>query len=120
MERGSAGAVLNRRQFVQGVGVAGLGLLAGCGRLPWQGQHTVPMSRIGVLSLDANEPANETFRLGLRALGHVDGQNVIVEWRFRRQSLDEYAELAAELVRLPVDAIVAQGTAAIRAAKNAS
>src|SRR3954451_23268376 len=78
------------------------------------------MPQVGVLPLYADDAANEAFRQGLRALGYVEGQTVIIEWRFRRQSLDEYAELAAELVRLPVDVIVAQGTAAIRAAKDAS
>src|SRR5215204_6456364 len=82
--------VQGRRRFVRGVGVVGLALVAGCGRLPWQGQpapRKVPTS--GWLTLageSADEPAPvenlEAFRQGLAALGYVEGQSVILKTRY--------------------------------------
>jgi hypothetical protein len=75
---------LSRRRFVQGAGVAGLGLLAGCGGLPWQAPPKV--HRLGYLS--NSSPTDEATRLdafqqGLREYGYVEGQN-IVSWRGTR------------------------------------
>jgi putative tryptophan/tyrosine transport system substrate-binding protein len=107
---------------VQGAGVAGLGLLAGCGRLPWQAEPAPKVARIGVLSLwaDPSTADNEAFRQGLRDLGYSEGQNLTMEWRYFDNRIDQYPELAADLVRRSVDVIVAQGTAATGAAKQAS
>jgi putative ABC transport system substrate-binding protein len=60
----------------------------------------------------------EPFRQGLRDLGWVEGQNVVMEYRYA-ESLERLHDLAAELVRLPVDVIVAGG-AAIRAVQQAT
>jgi putative ABC transport system substrate-binding protein len=111
---------VTRRFFLRGAGVAGLGLLASCGRLPWQAPPRIP--RIGVLSsaADPADPTNEALRQGLRELGYVEGQNLIVEWRYSAGSVEGLSEAAAELVRLPVDLIVGQGTATNRAAKDAT
>jgi putative tryptophan/tyrosine transport system substrate-binding protein len=112
---------VSRRHFVQGTGVAGLGLLASCGRLPGQGQRAAKAPRIGVLTgLDTADPANEALRQGLRELGYVEGQNIVIEWRYTGGRVDQYAELAAELARLPVEVIVAQGSVGSRAAQHAS
>src|SRR5215207_8118184 len=122
---------LNRRQFVQGVGVAGLGLLAGCGRLPWQGQPTPrKVPTIGWLDLlygestDSLEPAAvenlAAFRQGLAALGYVEGQHVVIEQRLTDPGEAGLREAAADLVRLPVDVLVTRGLAATRAAQAAT
>jgi putative ABC transport system substrate-binding protein len=113
---------VSRRRFVQGASVASLGLLGGCWRLPGQPQTPATIPRIGVLSTAADpaDPTNEAVRQGLRELGYVEGQNVILEWRYLAGGVDRLPELAAELVRLPVDIIVSQGTAANRAAKDAT
>jgi hypothetical protein len=68
-------SALSRRQFVQGVGLAGAGLLAGCGRLPGQGPAPpVQVSRVGYLALEDFGPAPyEAFRQGLRGLGYREG-----------------------------------------------
>ena len=70
MDAGRARSVLGRRQFVQGVGVAGLGLLAGCGRLPWQAEQPAQVRRIGYLGISS--PAGlafvDAFRQGLHEL----------------------------------------------------
>ena len=60
----------------------------------------------------------EAFRQGLKEYGWIEGQNISVEYRFAEGKEDALAEFAAELVRLRPDVIVAEGTAAIRAAKT--
>ena len=60
------------------------------------------------------------FREGLRDLGYVEGRNVTYEARFAEGKLDRLPNLAAELVRVKVDVIVAQGGAAAVAAKQAT
>ena len=91
-----------RRQFVQGLGVTGLGLLAGCGRLPWPAPARVP--RVGVL-WTTNRLDLSHFQDGLRELGYVEGQNVVLETRFPEERLDRIPDLAAELVHLPIDVL---------------
>ena len=75
--------------------------------------------RIGYLSPRLGiEPRDEAFHQGLRDLGYVDGQNIAIEWRFAKGNNDRLSELAAELVRLRVDCILAVGVVAIRAFKQ--
>jgi len=57
---------------------------------------------------------------GLRDLGYVEGQNIVIEWRFASGNTDRLAELAAELVRLNVDCILAGGANSALAAKQAT
>ena len=79
--------------------------------------------RIGYLSPrdQASESSrSEAIRLALRELGHVEGQNIAIEYRYGEGKLDRLPELAAELVRLKVDIIVVGGDPGIRAAKNAT
>src|SRR5262245_61880687 len=65
--------------------------------------------RIGVLSGNAGpeSPRGTAFREGLRALGYVEGQNIALEWRLLGGQAERLPDLAAELVRLQVDVIVA-------------
>jgi putative ABC transport system substrate-binding protein len=62
----------------------------------------------------------EAFRQGLRDLGWIEGQNITIEWRSAAGSDERVPELAAELVRLKVDVIIAAGLHAIWAAKHAT
>ncbi len=62
---------------------------------------------------------DEFFR-GLHDLGYVEGQNLIVEWRYSEGQGERWPELASELVGLKVDAIVVNTTPAALAAKNAT
>jgi putative tryptophan/tyrosine transport system substrate-binding protein len=63
----------------------------------------------------------EAIRLALRELGYIEGQNIAIEYRYAEGKLDRLPELAAELVRLKVDIIVAAGGGrSPRAAKNAT
>ena len=79
--------------------------------------------RVGYLtagSLTANPRVLEAFRQGLRDLGWVEGQNIVIEYRSAEGRLDRLPDLAAELVRLKVDVIVATPTPAALAAKSAT
>ncbi len=96
-----------------------LGLLAG--PLPVEAQRSGKVYRIGVLS-DARRmrPNYEVFRQGLRELGYIEGQNIVIEWRFAKGKRDRLAKLAAELVRLKVDVIVTGGPPVPKAALKAT
>jgi putative ABC transport system substrate-binding protein len=62
----------------------------------------------------------ETFRQELSKLGWIEGKNVAIEYRFAEGKLERLPELAADLVRLKVDLIMAQGAPGVLAAKNAT
>ena len=86
-------------------------------------QQPGKVPRIGVLELgspSASASQIKAFQQGLHDLGYIEGKNIILEYRYAHGKLDLLPELAAELVRLQVDAIVTRSTAPIRAAKNAS
>jgi putative tryptophan/tyrosine transport system substrate-binding protein len=86
-------------------------------------QQPTKVSRIGLLipgSASAFAPRIETFRHGLHDLGYVEGQHIMLESRFADGQADRLPALAAELVRLPVDVLVTDGEAAIRAAQHAT
>ncbi len=86
-----------------------------------QGQPAGKVYRIGFLR-QGQPPQTfvEAFQQGLRERGYVDGQNVIVEFRFTDGSLDQLQQLAEELVRLKVDVILASAASAAVAAKKAT
>ena len=87
-------------------------------------QQPKKVARIGYLS--STDPATESaraeaIRLALRALGYVEGRNISTEYRYAEEKLDRLSPLAAELVRLKVDVIVAAGGyPGIRAVKEAT
>jgi ABC-type uncharacterized transport system substrate-binding protein len=77
--------------------------------------------RIGVLvSASPPHPFVEALTRGLRNLGYTDGQNIVLEVRYSDGRSDRAAELAAELVRLKVDLIVAHFTQATKATMAAT
>ena len=83
-----------------------------------EAQQQKKISRIGVLDFATPEVTsirNEAFRQGLRDLGYIEGQNIIIEYRSAREKSDRLPELAAELVQLKEDVIVAQNTVVGRA-----
>jgi putative ABC transport system substrate-binding protein len=109
-----------RRQLVQGVGVAGLGLLAGCGRLPWQAEPPARVHRIGFLRGSEGDNEYAAFEQGLQELGYVEGHNILIERRHAAGQPARHPELVAELLHLPVELLVVGGTAATRAAAEAT
>ena len=64
--------------------------------------------------------ADEAFREGLRRLGYVEEQNIVIDWRRAKGDSEKYPGFAAEAVALKVDCIVTRGIPAIRAAKKAT
>jgi len=86
-------------------------------------QPTGKVYRIGILEAlpETRNAANlDALRQGLRELGYVEGRNLIIEYRSADGRAERFPDLAAELVRLKVDLIVARGTPATRAAQNAT
>jgi putative ABC transport system substrate-binding protein len=111
---------VSRRQLVQGAGVAGLGLLAGCGRWPGQAPAPAKVPRLGILAAsDASNPDWDALRAGLQELGYVDGQNIGIVFRSSDGDDKQLPSLAAELVSVPVDLIVTEGTGGTAAARGA-
>jgi putative tryptophan/tyrosine transport system substrate-binding protein len=79
--------------------------------------------RVGYLSAGSgtmNSPYVQAFKHGLRDLGWVEGQNIVIEYRSAEGQFDRLPALAAELVRLKVDVIVATPTPGALAAKSAT
>jgi putative ABC transport system substrate-binding protein len=87
-----------------------------------EAQRGGELPRIGVLLSTSlgDAPAALGFRDGLRELGYVDGRNVAMEWRGAEGHVSRFPALAAELVQLNVDVIVAAVDPAIQAARAAS
>jgi putative ABC transport system substrate-binding protein len=87
-----------------------------------EAQQAKKIPRIGVLSPGSPGPSPllDAFQQGLRELGYVEGQNIVLEHRFGEGRLERLADLAAELVRLKVDVILTINATAARAAKNAT
>src|SRR5262245_6443215 len=102
-----------RRAFI-----AGLGGAAAWPLLAW-GQQGQKVHRVGVLTVAPDRNWDELFQ-GLRELGYVDGQNLIVEWRYSEGHAERWFDLANDLVRLRVDVIVVSTTPAALAAKKAT
>jgi putative ABC transport system substrate-binding protein len=92
---------------------------------PAEAQQAGKVSRMGYLSMLSRSDSTyiglrDAFRQGLRDHGYVEGQTIIIEWRFAEGNNSRLPNLAAELVRLNVDLLFAEGTPATRAAKQAT
>ena len=86
-----------------------------------QAQQADRVARIGVLTFtQLTAPVQESLRQGLRDQGYVEGQNLRIEWRAAEGRPERAKSLAAELVQLKVDVIVANLTPAVQAAKDAT
>jgi putative tryptophan/tyrosine transport system substrate-binding protein len=107
---------LHRRQFITLLGGAAVGW-----PLAARAQQPASPRRIGFMrAAGPNEKEFDAFRSGLRALGYVEGQNIVIEQRYATGAYDRLGELAAELVRLKTDVIVVDGPPAAKAAKAAT
>jgi putative ABC transport system substrate-binding protein len=111
----------SRRQFLHcSLALAGLSLLVGCER---PGQQAPKVPRVGFLAVGSREGRAfliEGFLRGLREHGYVVGQNLVIDYRFSEDRNERLPALAAELVDLKVDLILASGTPASFAAKQAT
>ena len=104
-----------------------LGTLAGgllAASLAAEAQQPARVPRIGVLTNAQDTPEFrrfwDPFRQGLRERGWVEGQNIVIEWRYTEGKPELFPGLAAELVSLKVDLILASTTPGVRAAKQAT
>src|SRR5262249_39890767 len=103
--------VVDRRAFIS---VVGGSILAA--PFPAGAQQMGKISRVGVIAV--GEP--QLLRQSLREVGYVEGQNLTIEWRDSEGKLERFDNLAAELVRLNVDVLVASNPSATIAAKKAT
>jgi putative ABC transport system substrate-binding protein len=112
---------MDRRAFVNGIISSSL-LLQPLLSIAQQSQK---LFRVGVLLAGARLARSDDYQFdaiaqGLRELGYIEGKNVVFERRWAGGSNERLAELATELVRLPVDVIVAQGPGGLHAAARAT
>jgi putative tryptophan/tyrosine transport system substrate-binding protein len=110
---------MNRREFITVLGGAAVAWPLGArAQLP-----AGKVWRIGILET-ISQPLNAAnlaaLRRGLRELGYIEGQNLLIEYRSAEGRAERFPDLASELVRLKVDVIVTRGTPAVLAAKNAT
>ena len=108
---------MHRRVFIRTVLAGFLGLSV------TSRAQQAKVARIGFLG--ANSASSwasrlESFRLGLRELGYMEGTNIMIEFRWADEQYDRLPALAAELVRLKVDILVTYGTPGTLAAKRAT
>jgi putative ABC transport system substrate-binding protein len=102
---------MDRRTFLAGTGA----LLAA----PLAAEAQPAVARIGYLSLAPGPSTrSEALRQGFRELGYIEGQNLVVEYRWADGHLDRARQAAADLIRLGVDVIVTGGPQATLAAKT--
>jgi putative ABC transport system substrate-binding protein len=106
---------MNRRAFLRALSGS---LLAA--PLAAEAQPAAKIARIGWLNLAGGPHLPEAFRQGLRDLGYVEGRNLVIEYRNAEGKPERLPALAAELVALKVDVIVAPLTPAALAAKQAT
>src|SRR5215813_11719728 len=108
---------MDRRTFLAGTGAV---LLAA--PLAAEAQQAAKIARIGCLSYvrAASTDQWEAFHQGLRALGYIEGRNVVIEYRDAEGKYERLPALAAELIALRVDVIVAGNTLTALAAKHAT
>jgi len=114
--------LLTRRRFLQGsLTLAGVGLLAGCGRSPF-GLSPQPITpRIGFLaSGPSSDRAAVVFKRAMVELGYAPGETVLVEERYADGRVERLPDLAVDLVHRNVDVIVAAGIQAALASRDAS
>ncbi len=91
------------------------------GRAPRARSRQSKIARVGYLrAASPNEKQFNAFRDGLRALGYVEGRNIVIEQRYAAGALDRLGGLAADLVRLNMDVIAVDGSTTAKAAKAAT
>jgi putative ABC transport system substrate-binding protein len=110
---------MDRRTFLAGTSAVVL-----AAPLAAEAQPVGKLPRVGLLSPGSSsdplvQPYLDVFRRGLRDLGYVEGQSIIIEYRWAEGQYERLPDLATELVRLKVDVIVAVAVA-VRAAKQAT
>ena len=100
-----------------------LGALLVALSFPVEAQQPKKIPKIGYLTNDSvsvDLPRRNAFKEGLRDLGYIEGQNIVIEYRVGEGHIEKLPELMADLLRLKVDVVFAFTTAGAQAAKNAT
>jgi ABC-type uncharacterized transport system substrate-binding protein len=105
---------LKRREFITLLGGAAV-----TWPLATRAQQPAKTPRIGFLGLAPEFSGVEALRAGLRDLGYIEGNNIVIEWRWA-EKVDQLPELAADLVRINVNAIIAPSSTFVEAARQAT
>jgi putative ABC transport system substrate-binding protein len=106
---------MRRREFITLVGSAALGC-----PIPARAQQAGKVHRIGFLRVGPPPPSFiEPFRKGLRELGYVEGQSIVIEYGLAKTAA-QLPDVVAELIRKKVDVLVASGTPSVMSARNAA
>jgi putative ABC transport system substrate-binding protein len=100
---------MKRRHFVT--------LLGGAAAWPLAARAQRPLPVLGMIG---DLPLRDHFRKGMRDLGYIEGQNVKFEFRTGEGERARFAEAAKELVDIPVDVIVVNGSTAVQAVQMAT
>jgi putative ABC transport system substrate-binding protein len=93
-------------------------LVAGSPALAQQPKKIPRLGYLAAVSASADAPRLEAFKKGLRDLGYVEGQTILIDYRHESQDLQRLPMLAEELVRMDIDVLVAVTTNAAQAAKK--
>jgi len=106
--------MIDRRMFLAGAGAVVL-----AAPLAAEAPQAGKIYRIGFLNPRSGQNEwDEAFRQTLRELGYVEGRSITIEYRWGAGNEERLAEMAAELVQLKMDIIVAAATVAIQAARQ--
>ena len=103
--------MIARREFITLLGGAAVWPIAA------RAQQPVKIPRIGYLSA-GSPPANRAFLQGMGDLGYVEGQNILIEYRWAEGKPERLPDLAAELIQLKPEVVFAFGTQATFAARS--
>ena len=109
-----------RRILQRGLAFVGLGLLAACWAAPIPGQRSAGPRRVGFLDAGPSGGTIRPFREGLGALGYVEGQTILIEYRDAGLNPERLPSLVAELIGAPVEILVVSNAPTALAASQAT
>ena len=112
-----------KKMLVRAIACIGVALAVLVATLASEAQQSAKTHRIGLLIGSSERfvaPYIEIFRQALRALGYLEGGNIVIEYRYADGKYDRLPGLAADLVRLKVDIVVTEGTPPTQAAIQAT
>jgi putative ABC transport system substrate-binding protein len=108
---------VKRREFIAGLGGAAAWPVAA------RAQQASRVARIGFLGTGSSPDTRvliDAFQQGIRQLGYIEGQNIVIEYREAHGNIEQLANLATEFARIGLDLIVVPNTPVARAARQAT
>jgi putative ABC transport system substrate-binding protein len=110
---------VNRREFITLIGGAAAWPLVAHGARAQQKPRIARIGILGLLPVSGSASRFEAFRAGLRDLGYVEGDNLVIEFRWAERP-DDLLKLATELVEMNVDVIFAPSSIQVKPARQAT